>query len=215
MQFASGSEPRAPTGKMADLFAFLGDETAPGTSATCASVQDLETRLRGILADKSTETKVEDVSYTFEIGPVTEFSIAVEEMESQNLEVLGSIAPTLGVAPLGRVQIVDGRMVHTVNANDALMNQPQIEPILQRTVAKHIVTTISACDHSTWKVREVSRTTQGWTFTYQCKDSFQAWGRVHATADKFIPGEYSIRELEPLAASMLVLLLRLVLLDLC
>ena len=187
---------------MTDLFAFLSDEAAPSTSATCASVQDLEARLRGILADKATETKAEDVSYTFEIGPAAQFSVIVTEAQNQSLEAHGSIAPALGGASLGHVQIVDGQMIHTVNANDTLMNQPHNEPALQRAAAKHIISAISACDHSTWNVREISRAPQGWTFTYQCNDSFQAWTRANTTAAKSIPGEYSIRELDPVAASM-------------
>jgi ATP-dependent DNA helicase 2 subunit 1 len=200
---------------MADLFNFLNDTAAPSTSAPCASVEDLETNLRGILADKVTENKAEAVSYTFEIRSAAQFSVVLTEAENESLETVGNIAPGLGGASLGQVQIIDGQMVRTVSANDALMNQPRDDTVLQGTVCKHIISKISACDQSTWDVGEVSRGTQGWTFTYQCKDSFKAWSRANARAEKFIQGEYSKRELDPVAASVSALSIELEFRNLC
>ncbi|CVK96883.1 uncharacterized protein FPRN_02836 [Fusarium proliferatum] len=189
---------------MADFLASLGlggaQTSAASGSSQCGSVEELQRQLRSILDAKATPTRAEHVALTIELRATVRFQLPVSESENGTLESLNNIDPSLGgtqsVGMNGNRD--EGQLSHVVFANDTLMNQPQDDPTLQRSVAKHIISIISSADGSTWTVREVSRGTQGWTFTYLCKDSYQQWTRQNAkNQTKTIVGEFSQREPDP------------------
>ncbi|KLP21131.1 uncharacterized protein LW94_5668 [Fusarium fujikuroi] len=189
---------------MADFLASLGlggaQTSAASGSSQCGSVEELQLKLRSILDAKATPTRAEHVALTIELRATVRFQLPVSESENGTLESLNNIDPSLGGAQsVGMNGNRDeGQLSRVVFANDTLMNQPQDNPTLQRPVAKHIISIISSTDGSTWTVREVSRGTQGWTFTYLCKDSYQQWTRQNAkNQTKTIVGEFSQREPDP------------------
>ncbi|KAM0563736.1 hypothetical protein ACHAPJ_001468 [Fusarium lateritium] len=188
---------------MADFLASfgLGAQTpAASSNPQCDSVEELQLQLRRTLDAKATPTRAEHVSLTIELRATVRFQLAVSESENGTLESLNSIDPSLGGAQsVGLNGGQDGgELSRVVFANDTLMNQPQDDPTLQRSVAKHIVSIVSSTDGSIWTVREVSRGAQGWTFTYLCKDSYQQWSRQNSkNPSKTIVGEFSQREPDP------------------
>jgi ATP-dependent DNA helicase 2 subunit 1 len=189
---------------MTDFLASLGlggaQTSAASSNSQCDSVEELQLKLRSILDAKATTTRAEHVALTIELRATVRIQLPVSESENGTLESLNNIDPSLGGAQsLGMNGNRDeGQLSRVVFANDTLMNQPQDDPTLQRSVAKHIISTISSTDGSTWTVREVSRGTQGWTFTYLCKDSYQQWTRQNVkNQTKTIVGEFSQREPDP------------------
>ncbi|KAF5615808.1 ATP-dependent DNA helicase 2 subunit 1 [Fusarium sp. NRRL 52700] len=189
---------------MADFLASLGlggaQTPAASSNSQCDSVEELQLKLRSILDAKATPTRAEHVALTIELRATVRFQLPVSESENGTLESLNNIDPSLG----GTQSVVmngnrdEGQLSRVVFANDTIMNQLQDDPTIQRSVAKHIISIISSTDGSTWTVREVSRGTQGWTFTYLCKDSYQQWTRQNAkNQTKAIVGEFSQREPDP------------------
>ncbi len=158
--------------------ALLGASQA---NPSCASVPDLQGRLRDLLGSRATETRVEHTSVTFEIRATASFDIPI--VDSENGENASNIDPVLGgaqpVAAVPGAAYANGAQpTRRVNAIDALINQPVDDPALQTTIVRHIIASLSAVDGSNWIVRQVSRGEQGWTFTYICKDSWRAWSRT-------------------------------------
>lgn len=189
---------------MVDFLASLGlggaQTPAASSNSQCDSVEELQLKLRSILDAKATPTRAENVALTIELRATVRFQLPVSESENGTLESLNNIDPSLGGAQsVGMNGNRDeGQLSRVVFANDTLMNQPQDDPTLQRSVAKYIISIISSTDGSTWTVREVSRVTQGWTFTYLCKDSYQQWTRQNAkNPTNTIVGEFSQREPDP------------------
>lgn len=190
---------------MADFLASLGfggtQTTAASTNSECDSIEQLQNRLKSILDAKTTPTRAEHVATTIELRATVRFQLAVSGSENGIHESSNSPDPSIGGAQsAGENNGQDaGQLSRVVYANETLMNQPQDNPSLQRSVAKHIISVISSTDGSTWAVRKVSRGTQGWSFTYLCKDSFQYWSRQNAkNPTKTIVGEFSQREPDPI-----------------
>jgi ATP-dependent DNA helicase 2 subunit 1 len=191
---------------MADFLSSFGlgaDNSAPVASGHCNSVDELALHLRDALfpANKTSETKVEHVAVTLELRNTVQFHLSLSESENEALEGLNNVDPSLGgvrsaslsVDPVGG----QGQATRVVAANETLMKQSD-NPVLQRTVAKHILGAVSAVDGSNWTIRDLSRGQQGWTFTYICRDSLQHWTRHNAkNPNKAIICEYSQREPDP------------------
>ena len=179
----------------------LGSELpARSNDPGCASVDDLQLRLRAVLAAKTTPTRAEHVSLALELRASVRFALGTADPDGDALEGLSLVDPSLGgfrshVVPAGE----NGGQAHRiVSATETLMNQPENDPVLQKAVAKHVIGAISAADGSSWTVREVSKGNQGWTFTYICKDSYQHWSRLNSKAfSHAIIGEYSLKEQDP------------------
>lgn len=153
---------------MEALLGFPSD--APrGLSHACTSIDDLQRQLHHIVSAKSSDTRAEHVSLSFEFRYNTTFHLAAESEDG--------VAD--GADPANQP---DGQqpVTRTVSASETVQNQPSDDPVLQRAVAKHIVSTTGRVDGSSWNVRQVSRNSQGWTFTYLCKHSMQSWKRQHA-----------------------------------
>ncbi|KAI1073678.1 hypothetical protein F5B20DRAFT_574617 [Whalleya microplaca] len=150
----------------------------------CSSVQDLQGQLHNLLASKSSETRAEHASFTFELRYNTVFHLTAD---AENGPGDGSNS-----AQWQQQQQQQQAVTRTVNASETVQNQPADDPVLQKAVAKHIVGAMGIIDSSSWAVRSVSRGAQGWTFTYICKDSLQAWNRANAkNAEKPVIGSYS------------------------
>ncbi|KAK7422251.1 ATP-dependent DNA helicase II subunit 1 [Neonectria punicea] len=183
---------------MADFLASfdLGVQTAaPSNNLPCDSVDDLKLHLRSILDAKTSPTRAEHVSITMELRASVRFIIPLLS-EPQNGD-LSNIDPSLGGGTEAPNQLGD-RPSGVVVANEALTNQPQDDPTLQTSVAKHIIATLGSIDGSTWTIREVTRGPQGWKFTYLCKDSFQQWNRQNAKhSTKAVVGDH-IQQQDPI-----------------
>ncbi|KAI8965862.1 hypothetical protein F5Y11DRAFT_258822 [Daldinia sp. FL1419] len=158
----------------------------------CTSVQDVQDRLHHLLASKSSETRAEHASFAFELRHNVIFDL---NADAENATADGVINPT--------EQSPHQPITRSVNTLDIVQNQPGDDPVLQRAVAKHIIGAMGIVDNSSWTVRKVSRDTQGWSFTYICKDSLQAWNRANAkNAEKNVIGSYSgPGSLDPVNAS--------------
>ncbi len=134
----------------------------------CNSIQDVQDRLHSLLLSKSSDTRAEHTSLTFELRYNTVFYLNPDAENNVNDSTVQSH------------QNHHQPVARSVTASETVQNQPTDDPHLQRIVAKHIVSAIGSLDSSSWTVRQVSRGAQGWTFTYICSDSLQAWTRANA-----------------------------------
>jgi hypothetical protein len=161
---------------------------------SCGSIADLQTRLHDLFSTRVTDTRADHVSVTFEIRATAVFDIPVDN-ENEAHESASNIDPLLGGARPSAAPAVNGDggpATRRVNAIDALINQPVDDPVLQTTIARHIIASLGQVDGSGWVVRQVSRIDQCWTFTYICKDSWQAWSRQASKHNpKTVIGEWS------------------------
>lgn len=149
----------------------------------CGSIEDLQGQLHQFLLSKSTNTRAEHATITLELRYNTVFYLTTETENARS----DSADPAQSQAPPPQQQAT-----RTVAASETIQNQPSDDPVLQKAVAKHIISKISMVDSSTWNVRQVARSAQGWTFTYICKDSHQAWSRANAkTTDRPAIGSFS------------------------
>ncbi|KAI0555219.1 hypothetical protein F4679DRAFT_569895 [Xylaria curta] len=166
-----------------DKMEALGLANTSRSNEACHSLEDLQGQLHQILAAKTTDTRAEHVSPSFELLSHATLHLPVD---SEN-----STAEGTGLGPEA-TQSQQPPLTRTVIASDTVQNQPTDDPVLQKAVAKHISNAIGAVDRSAWTVRQVTRGAQGWQFTYICKDSLQAWNRANAKkADRPVIGSYS------------------------
>lgn len=201
--FSAPPQPNSndPSPVMSDFLASFNlgpDNPPPVNSGQFASVDELQLHLRGVLEQKTTEKRAEHVAVTLELRNTVQFALTLSESENDALEGRNQIDPSLGGQRSGSMSVDPaGQTTRVVVANEALMNQPE-NPVLQRTVAKHLIGIVSAVDGSNWVLRDLSRGAQGWTFTYICKDSLQHWTRqTSKLPTKAVIGEYSHREPDP------------------
>jgi hypothetical protein len=156
---------------------------APKRNYPCSSVAELQRQLCDILNAKVTPKKAEHISVTFELGSTAVFDVPEADTESGAVDgVSARHSPSMSGSPVTR----------RICASDTLLNQPQDDPVLQMTVSTHLVASLEEVDCGKWSVHQVSLDSQGWTFTYICKDSYQAWRRQDARhpARKLV-GEWS------------------------
>lgn len=182
-----------------------GDKLAPSNTDQCTSVDELALRLRGVLDQKTTELRAEHVAITLELRGSVQFNLSLSESENAALESLNNVDPRLGGVRSASMSVdpAGGRATRVVGADYALMNQSD-NPVLQRTVAKHILGVIGTTDGSNWNPRDLSRGPHGWKFTYICWDSLQHWTRQNAkNPAKAIICEYSMREPDQNLMSMI------------
>ncbi|KAI1209923.1 uncharacterized protein F4807DRAFT_78392 [Annulohypoxylon truncatum] len=154
---------------------------SPRGNYVCSSIREIQDKLHHSLISKSSDTRAEHTSITFEFRHNTVFHL---NADTENSNPDGSINPTS--------QSQQQAVARSVNVSETVQNQPADDPVLQRTVAKHIVGAMGVIDSSSWVVRQVSRSAQGWNFTYICKDSLQAWNRANGkNAEQPIIASYS------------------------
>ncbi|KAH6685709.1 hypothetical protein F5X68DRAFT_16484 [Plectosphaerella plurivora] len=163
---------------------------AMSSKVPVSHADQLQDHLRRVLQIKSSPTRTEHVSFTFDIRLTVQFTIIEGDNDGApptDPALEGANAPP--AAPTTRM----------VRVHDSVMNQPQDNPATQRAVAKHIIGLLSAVDNTTWVVRDISRGPQGWTFTYICKNSFASWAQQNAkNTAKPIIAEYSTKEPDPM-----------------
>ncbi|KAM7202865.1 hypothetical protein V8F33_002523 [Rhypophila sp. PSN 637] len=163
-----------------DAFAFLNTSRS---DHSCGSIAELQSQLRDVFSNKVTEKRAEHITVKLELRSSSVFHVPITETENETLE-----PNTPGAANLPTCQI---------NALDALINQPSDDHVLQKSVAKYILASLGEVDGSNWTVRQVSRGDQGWTFTYICKDSYQAWSRQNSkNPQRAVIGEWSNKDLQ-------------------
>lgn len=155
---------------------------APEQNQVCASVEDLSLQLAHLRDTKATETKAEHISETFEFRSTVVFHVPEIDNDAdsgQNPDHVAEGTPgAVATAPMnGNPSAAATREIRAI---DTLLNQPTDDPALQKSVAKHIIASLGSVDGSAWTVRSVSRNSSGWTFTYLCKNSTQAWMRQHS-----------------------------------
>ncbi|RYO89627.1 hypothetical protein DL764_008547 [Monosporascus ibericus] len=138
----------------------------------CGSVDDLQAQLHNFLLSKSSDTRAEHVSLTFELRYNAIFYLTAEP-ENGSADNADPAQPRSQPPPSQQV-------TRTLTASETIQSQPSDDPVLQKAVAKHVIGRINTVDNSSWIVRQVARGAQGWTFTYICKDSHQAWTRANA-----------------------------------
>lgn len=187
---------------MADFLAtfnFSAEKQAPRNNREVPSVEELQSRLLVALQDKVTPTRAEHLSLSVELRASVSFTIDLSDGENSGLEGLDTLDRSLGGLSSNGVAIDEttGQATRVVTASETLMAQSD-NPVLQRAVTKHIIGAISAADGSTWVVRDLSRGSHGWSFTYICKDSHQHWSRQNSKNPVLpIIGEYSLKEADP------------------
>lgn len=179
-------------------FNFGAEKQPPRSDREVANVQELQSRVLVALQDKVTPTRAEHVALALELRASVCFTVGVSDGENRALEGLDTIDPSLGgLSNGGAVEDASGQASRVITANEALMSQSE-NPVLQRAVAKHIIEAVSGADGSTWVVRDMSRGSQGWSFTYICKDSHQHWTRQNSkNTGLAVIGEYSFRDADP------------------
>ncbi|KAI1127730.1 hypothetical protein F5Y10DRAFT_190017 [Nemania abortiva] len=151
------------------------------SNVACSSIEELQGQLHQLLAAKTTDTRAEHISPSFELLSHSVFHLPADS-ESGHVDGAGLDPSQSQQPPVAR----------TVIASETVQNQPADDPVLQKAVAKHISNAIGAVDSSAWTVREVTRGAQGWQFTYICRDSLQAWNRANAkNPDRPVIGGYS------------------------
>ncbi|KAI1462047.1 hypothetical protein F4805DRAFT_192260 [Annulohypoxylon moriforme] len=141
---------------------------SPRGNYVCSSIREIQDKLHHSLISKSSDTRAEHTSLTFEFRHNTVFHL---NADADNNNPDGAIDPA--------IQSQQQPVARSVNVSETVQSQPADDPVLQRAVAKHIVGAMGVIDSSSWVVRQVSRGAQGWTFTYICKDSLQAWNRAN------------------------------------
>lgn len=178
---------------------------AASSSQHCASLGHLQQELVNLLASRVTPTKAQHISVTFELRSNVTFAVPVTDAENAALEAGGSIDPQLAGARAGStVSVNGGQATRHIKAIDTVMNQSQDDPVVQRIVAKHVMSGVGDADQAQWIVRSMNRGTQGWTFTYGCKDSASTWARQNAKNQaRTVVGEWSGKDgLDPVNLSM-------------
>ena len=173
---------------MADFLASFNFGQAVPTAAddsACHSIDDIQAHLRNTFEAKVTPTRAEHISLSLELRGSS--SITLPQIENDSLDG-ASERPAEGQPE---------RPMRVVSVNDALARQTD-DPLLQRTIAKHIQRAVGDVDNSNWIVRDMSRASQGWSFTYICKGSHQFWNRQNTkNPPASLIGEFSLREPDP------------------
>ncbi|PFH61209.1 hypothetical protein XA68_17964 [Ophiocordyceps unilateralis] len=186
---------------MADFLASfnLGGDDAAQPPSACASIEDLQLRLQDLLVQKTTATRAEHVAANLEIAANALLTVGLSPAENGVLEGLNNLDPSLGGLHSSSIE-ADGngeQMMRSIRVIDTLKNQPSDEPVLQRAVANHIVSTVSNTDGSSWAIHDMSFVDRGWNFVYLCMESSQQWDLVNKGKTKSVIGDYTLKEPDP------------------
>ncbi len=166
-----------------------------GGGGDYGTVAEFASQLRALLAEKVNPAKTEHVSANFELRSSAVFEIPITDCNRPGSgDTLGGNA---AAAPLE-----DGRATRIVSAGDALVNQPEHDPVLQTSVTRNIIGVLAEVDGSHWVVRSVARVAQSWHFVYICAKSCKEWTRQSAkTPAKTVIGAWSNKDgLDPVNA---------------
>ncbi|OAA80877.1 Fungal transcriptional regulatory protein [Akanthomyces lecanii RCEF 1005] len=160
---------------MADFLAsfnFGAAEEEPTREEACASLDEVQSRFRDVFEGKVTETRAEHMKISIDIGPSTQFTIFGGDGNN--------VDPSLS----------------RITAREALVSQPQQNPITQRAVSQEILNALSNIDGSTWSGIDELRKAQGWVLAYVCNHSWQQWTRHGKAAQTHAILDYSQKELD-------------------
>ncbi|KAG6007901.1 hypothetical protein E4U21_005379 [Claviceps maximensis] len=189
---------------MADFLASFSFGTHDDVSAhngACASVFEMEERLRGALAEKTTEVRAERVNMMFDIAGTAEFSIHATQSQTQKNNDADTVDPSLqGTEPM-EVEMENEAAPQVYTALTVLTSQPNSNPSIQQAVASHIVDAASAADSSSWMLHHSELTSSGWTFTFLCEGSTAVWKMQNQSKVKAIVGDFSKRDPDPVLFS--------------
>ncbi|KAK3323455.1 hypothetical protein B0T19DRAFT_204987 [Cercophora scortea] len=176
----------------------IGASNSGFNGNSCGFVADLQDRLRSLFVTHVAESRADHISATFELRSTTVFFVPSVEPENDAGENGATADSLLGGARASVAPNTPGlgsQSTRQITAIDTLINQPSDNHALQMSVAKHITASLAEVDSSSWTVRQVSRGEQGWTFTYICKDSWQAWSRqTSKNPAKSVIGEWSNKD---------------------
>lgn len=172
-----------------DEFLVDGDKS----TFECSSIDDFKLQFGTLRDTKVTDTKAEHITATFEFRPNAVFHVPENESDPAVANENGDgESPAVAAAAAPAANGTLATTTRDIRAHETLMNQPADDPVLQKVVAKHIITNLGVVDGSAWTVRSISRTGSGWTFQYLCKSSTQAWVRANSKKDaKSLVGESS------------------------
>jgi len=146
-------------------------------NVVCRTVEELQGQLDVAFRSKCSPGRAEHMSVACEFQSSSTFMLGANNEDPSQDPVL---------------QLQDNGTSRRVTAVEAIEKQPSDDPVLQKAIAKHITGSITAVDGASWVAREVGRASQGWTFTYICKESMQAWTRATAkTPGRLAIGEWS------------------------
>ncbi|KAI5463086.1 hypothetical protein BGZ63DRAFT_402426 [Mariannaea sp. PMI_226] len=186
---------------MADFLASFNFDAQPALASndpSCSSIEDLQLHLRRILEAKTTPSRAEHISIALELKASVQFHLSLPRPNNGASAGLNDADPSSISDPTSHGQ-TERQGLQDVGANEAVMNQPPNDPVLQTSISKHIVTALESVDSSDWTARSICREANGWTFTYLCKSSFQVWNHQNGKSlSKCIIGEYSQREPDPI-----------------
>ncbi|KAI6781417.1 uncharacterized protein J7T54_002310 [Emericellopsis cladophorae] len=192
---------------MADFLASFGVSTdtsaKPSKKKQCASADELADKLQTILDENTNETRADHVTSNLKLSSSAQFDLSLTESENDALEGLNNVDPSLGGVRSATLSAdpAGGTTTRLVQASDTIMNQSD-NPVLQRAVAKHVIGALSSRDHSTWVLRDLSRGSSGWIFSYICKASLQHWTRQNAkNPTTAVIGDCTLRVPDPVLMS--------------
>lgn len=160
---------------MADFLAsfnFGAAEEEPTREEACASLDEVQSRFRDVFEGKVTETRAEHMKISIDIGPSTQFTIFGGDGDN--------VDPSLS----------------RITTREALVSQPQQNPITQRAVSQEILNALGNIDGSTWSGIDELRKAQGWVLAYVCNHSWQQWTRHGKAAQTHAILDYSQKELD-------------------
>lgn len=147
----------------------------------CTSIEDLQDHVRHEIESKASPTRAEYLSAVFELRSDVVFHLVDDASASAPPTADGAEGPRPGAAPTA------------VTVADVATRQSLDDPTLQQSVARHVADALGAVDGCVWCITAVTRASQGWTFTYVCRESHQAWNRQHAKhVAKVVPAEHTV-----------------------
>lgn len=165
---------------------------APKSSYECNSIEDLQLQFSHLRESKVTQTKAQHLSATFDFRSTVVFNVPEPENDAADANQNNDRALGGSASPEAATNATAERPTRQIRAHDTLMNQPNDDPVLQRAVAKLIITSLGSVDGSSWSVREMSKSAAGWKLQYICKNSTLAWMRQNSkNAAKVLVGESS------------------------
>ncbi|KAG5925623.1 hypothetical protein E4U42_004123 [Claviceps africana] len=197
---------------MADFLAsfnFGAQNDVSRDNEACASLYELQERLRRTVAEKTTEVRAERVNTMFDIAGTAEFSIMATPASAQKNNNADAVDPSLqGAEPMDvdvdvdmAVAVENEAPPQVYSALTVLTSQPSVNPSIQQNVATQIVDAASAADSSSWILYHSELKSSGWTFTFLCAGSTTVWKMQNQSKVKAVVGDFSKRDADPVLMS--------------
>lgn len=207
---------------MADFlqgFQFGVAETKQISLTPCASVEDLQLRLRALVDKKTSPTRAEHIQIALDISPAARLGFSLcpaaddEGPVTRPTTALPALTADACSLSHGPDPVSTESTFRLFEIKDIVTNQSPEDPKLSRLLAQHIMDSISAADSSTWSAQDTKYSSEGWIFTYICHRSVKSWNRDMKGKVKVTIGDYTNREPDPVLISKLSCLFRDIFLD--